>query len=102
MNINISTAKHNGVRFNVLLGATVYTPELTILFQDFYQALMLHFKGNIEKKSSKILIKYLQQRCLRGEVICVKQAVRLQSLERSKHKKREKLINLTQIGQRTV
>ena len=49
MNINISTAKHNGVRFNVLLGATVYTPELTILFQDFYQALMLHFKGNIKK-----------------------------------------------------
>ena len=99
MNINISTAKH--VRFNVLLGATVYTPELTILFQDFYQAQMLHFKGN-KKKSSKILIKYLQQRCLRGEVICVKQAVRLQSLERSKHKKREKLINFTQIGQRTV
>ena len=49
MNINISTAKHNGVRFNVLLGATVYTPELTILFQDFYQALMLHFKGNVKK-----------------------------------------------------
>ena len=49
MNINISTAKHNGVWFNVLLGATVYTPELTILFQDFYQALTLHFKGNIKK-----------------------------------------------------
>jgi len=51
MNINISTAKHNGV--NVLLGATVYTPELTILFQDFYQALTLHFKGNIKKNPQK-------------------------------------------------
>ena len=53
MNINISTAKHNGVRFNVLLGATVYTPELTILFQDFFQALTLHFKGNIKKNPQK-------------------------------------------------